>query len=326
VAQAWREAGSQSNDKGAARKVLVVCATHEEIANVTDAIRAERKRAGELGESSRVERLVPQSYTTAQKSQPQNFREGQVLAFHRATKDVNRNELLEVVRVERHKVVARNAAGGERELTSKQAKCFEVYERRVIEVAPNEKLMLTANRRESGFRGTNGEMVTVAGVDERGRIQLVDGRRLPANYQHFDYGYAVTAHRSQGKSVDAVVISGDAMKKELFYVAASRGRESVRVITSDKELLRLSVTRSGQRQSASELVRKIGRDQVRRTRLGVQREVKRGPAAARNMARRAAWREQGRFIEAPIPQQEIRRETPARDHGVERGRDYGFSR
>ena len=227
--------------------------------------------------------------------------------------------------MERHKVVARNAAGVERELTSKQAKCFEVYERRTIEVAPNEKLVLTGNRRESGFRGTNGEMVTVAGVDERGRIQLVDGRRLPANYQHFDYGYAVTAHRSQGKSVDAVVISGDAMKKELFYVAASRGRETVRVITSDKELLRLSVARSGQRQSASELVRKIGRDQVRRTRLGVQREVKRGPAAARNMARRAAWREQERFIEAPIPQ-EIRRETLARDHGVERGRDYGFSR
>jgi hypothetical protein len=31
------------------------------------------------------------------------------------------------------------------------------------------------------------------------------------NYKHFDHGYAVTAHRSQGKSVDAVVISGDAM-------------------------------------------------------------------------------------------------------------------
>jgi hypothetical protein len=28
-------------------------------------------------------------------------------------------------------------------------------------------------------------MATVAGVDDRGRIQLVDGRTLPANYQHF---------------------------------------------------------------------------------------------------------------------------------------------
>ena len=46
------------------------------------------------------------------------------------------------------------------------------------------------------------------------------------------------------------------MQKELFYVAASRGRRSVQVITSDKELLRESVARSTARQSASELARK----------------------------------------------------------------------
>jgi hypothetical protein len=163
-------------------------------------------------------------------------------------------------------------------------------------------------------------------VDERGRIQLVDGRTLPANYQHFDYGYAVTAHRSQGKSVDAVVISGDAMKKELFYVAASRGRESVTVITSDKELLRHSVARSGERQSASELVRKIGRDQSRRRHLTLHRGVNRGPNVAREMARQVASREQERLMKAPMQEQEIKPETPTRDRGVEREPGYDFSR
>jgi conjugative relaxase-like TrwC/TraI family protein len=324
VAEAWREAGSGWNSKGERPNVLVVCATHEEIASVTEAIRAERLQAGELGENTRVERLVPQNYTAAQKAEPRSFREGQVLAFHRATKEVSRNELLEVVRVERHKVVVRNAAGVEHGLTGKQAKCFEVYERRCIDVAPHEKLMLTANRRESGFRGTNGEMVTVAGVDDRGRIQLVDGRTIPADYQHFDYGYAVTAHRSQGKSVDAVVISGDAMKKELFYVAASRGRERVAVITSDKELLRQSVARSGERQSASELVRKIGQD--RPPRQCFKRAANRGRVTARDMARQAAALEQERFSQSPIEQQETRREIPARGHHVERRRDYGVGR
>ena len=50
---------------------------------------------------------------------------------------------------------------------------------------------------------------------------------------------------------------GDGMQRELFYVAASRGRETVQVITSDKELLRDSVARSAARQSASELARKV---------------------------------------------------------------------
>jgi len=40
-----------------------------------------------------------------------------------------------------------------------------------------------------------------------------------------------------------VIISGDGMTKELFYVAASRGRQSVTVITNDKERLRETVAR-----------------------------------------------------------------------------------
>src|SRR5438128_8927860 len=82
--------------------------------------------------------------------------------------------------------------------------------------------------------------------------------QLPSNFKQFAHGYAVTAHRSQGKSVDAVIISGDGMQRELFYVAASRGRERVLVITSDKQRLRESVARSTARQSASELARKVG--------------------------------------------------------------------
>ena len=63
--------------RGELRNQLVVCTTHEEIGKVTEAIRAERKRAGQLGESTRVERLVPQNYTTTQKSAARKFREGQ---------------------------------------------------------------------------------------------------------------------------------------------------------------------------------------------------------------------------------------------------------
>ena len=322
VAEAWREACSQPNPKGESRNVLVVCATHEEIGNVTEAIRAERKRTGELGTSIRIQRYVPQNYTTAQKSDSRSFHQGQMLVFHRATKDVGRNETLEVVRVEKHKIVARNEAGAERELTIKQAKCFEVYARQAVEIAPQDKLLLTANRREIGFRATNGETVTVSRVDEHGRIQLEDGRTLPANYKHFDHGYAVTAHRSQGKSVDAVVISGDTMKKELFYVAASRGRESITVVTSDKQLLRQSAGRSGERQSASELVRKIGRNQPKAKRMGLHR----GTSAAREVARQAARLEREPMMKTPGQQQEVKSESPARDRGLERGYGYGFSR
>ncbi len=258
-------------------------------------------------------------WTTAQKSDDRNFHEGQILEFHRAAKNAAKNETLRVVGIRANKIVARNAKGEEREFNCKQAKCFDVYERRDIEVAPNDRLLLTANRREAELRVTNGELVTVSGVDGQGRIQLQDGRVLPEAYRHFDHGYAVTAHRSQGKSVDAVVISGDAMKKELFYVAASRGRESVTVVTSDRELLRESVARSGARQSASELARKVKRRTFQRGEL-------RGLSAARRLAHDAAVRSE-RLEQRVVPTRELNhevtRKVPAREYQTERRLERG---
>lgn len=153
-------------------------------------------------------------------------------------------------------------------------------EARPIEVSPGDRLRLTANRCAPGLRITNGELVTVSAVDSVGRIQLDDGRELPPNYHSFAHGYAVTAHRSQGKTVESVIISGDGMQKELFYVAASRGRRSVTVITSDRERLHETVARSMARRSATELLRGKGAHSHRGT--------PRGLAMARDMVRRAA--------------------------------------
>jgi hypothetical protein len=149
--------------------------------------------------------------------------------------------------------------------------------------------------------------LTVSGVDPEGRISLEDGRVLPAGFRHFTHGYAVTAHRSQGQSVDAVIISGDGMRKELFYVAASRGRQSVQVITSDKESLRESVARSSARKSASELARKAGNV--------LMRSAHRGIIAARQLAMRLSMRET-ELAPAEIYQHEFRKEQ-------RRERDFG---
>jgi ATP-dependent exoDNAse (exonuclease V) alpha subunit len=90
-------------------------------------------------------------------------------------------------------------------------------------------------------------------------VHLEDGRTLPANYREFDYGYAVTAHRSQGKTVDAVIVSADSMRQELFYVGASRGRNEIAIVTSDRDQLRESLGISSARPSAIELAREQAR-------------------------------------------------------------------
>jgi hypothetical protein len=142
-------------------------------------------RAGQLAESSQLTRDVPLNWTTAQKGDSRNFSSGQVLGFHRAVKGIAKNETLVGVRVADNNVVVRNAVGEERTLTAKQAQSFDVYERRSIQVASGNRLLLTANRRDKGFRATNGEIVTVAKVAPAGCICLEDGRTLPAGFRHF---------------------------------------------------------------------------------------------------------------------------------------------
>jgi ATP-dependent exoDNAse (exonuclease V) alpha subunit len=272
VQKAYSEANMELNPKGQSPNVLVVAATHDEIEQITRAIRAERARSGKLGRSVEVERHVSLNWTTAQKQASRNFQSGHVLKFHRAVKGVNKNETLEVVGRKGKAVIARNSQGEERWFTAKQAKAFDVYQRSKVEVAPHDKLLLMENRRAQAFNAVNGELVTVSAVDLKQRIHLQDGRVLPENYKQFTHGYAITAHRSQGKSVDHVIISADGMRRQAFYVAASRGRHGLTVVTTDKERLSESVARSDHRQSAHELMlQKGGTDAARK--LFTQRDA-----------------------------------------------------
>ncbi|WP_150463014.1 MobF family relaxase [Nesterenkonia ebinurensis] len=84
----------------------------------------------------------------------------------------------------------------------------------------------------------NGQRWTVTDVREDGSVTIRrHGRRfgggivLPAAYvsEHLDLGYAVTAHRAQGVTVDtAHVLVEPTTTRENFYVAMTRGREANR--------------------------------------------------------------------------------------------------
>ena len=66
--------------------------------------------------------------------------------------------------------------------------------------------------------------LTVQGDDDKERV------RLPAEYvrEHVELGYATTAHRAQGRTVDTAhaLVSSSAMTRESLYVAMTPGRHS----------------------------------------------------------------------------------------------------
>ena len=152
------------------RNSLVVCATHDEIDRVTEAIRdrpeeGRRTRAKHHPQASRfawldssAEDLITGTFGLA--------RSWNFTARSRASRNTNRRK--SCARTTTGLWCAR-LRGCERTLTGKQAKSFDVMEAKPIDVAPGDRLLLTANRREEGLRTTNGELVTVTGVDSAGR-------------------------------------------------------------------------------------------------------------------------------------------------------------
>ena len=299
VAKAFSEAEALGQDS------LMVCATHEEIDRVTHAIRMSQ---GKAGKGVQIGKDVSLNWTAAQKSDMANYQPGQLLVFHRAVKGIRKNETLEVVNADGQSVTARNAIRPTFTVTARQAKSFDVCERQALEITPGDKLLLTANRRESRFPGHQWRNRDRASRSiPQSAVHLTDGRILPPDFKQFTHGYAVTAHRSQGKSVDSVIISADGMPKELFYVAASRGRQNVLIITSDKQTLSESVCRSNARQSASEL--------ARGERPGLYQGLHRGFQAACNLVRWAAQyaRHWGNSIAEPakLPEPMLPDHSPA---------------
>jgi hypothetical protein len=243
------------NVKGEARSVLVVAATHDEINGITHAIRQDLKRSGELASGETFQKHTALNWTEAQKKNTKNYQPGQILEFHKAVKSVAKHEALEVVSADANGITARKVDGQTIRVTARQARAFAVFEKQDIEISAGDKLLLQANWRDKTFKATNGELVTVASMDE-GRIRLQDGRQLPTEYRQFTLGYAVTAHRSQGKTVDFEIIAAERMAQDLFYVSATRAREGLTVITSDSIGLQESIGVSGDRQSATELARR----------------------------------------------------------------------
>lgn len=300
--EAFLDAKKQPNVKGDERTVIVVSATHADVDRYTEAIRSHLKSAGKLVNGQTLECFEPLHWTTAQRKDFQRYQAGHVLIFHKAVMNAGKNEAFTVVRTEGSKIICANRNGKETSFTGKQAGAFNVFSRQSVEIAPGDQILLLANSKQRGCKLTNGDVAVVKEIDDKGRVHLVDGRVLPASYRQFKHGYAMTAHRSQARTADAVIVSADRMNGDLFYVAASRGREMVCILTSDLTQLRESVSCDGDRLSAIELMqaserkRKKQRDQSRKVANDYQQKLLTRRKRERDNARVPSLALQSHFV------------------------------
>lgn len=239
---------------------LVVSPTHREGAQVTEAIRQARREAGQLG----PERFFPHfhnlQWTEAERSLPENYREGLLVQFNQNAKGFGRGELFRVLgRRESNIIEVRGEKGNTRLLDLKLAGRFTVYEERQIALAKGDLVKITRNGDSANAkRLNNGNVFSIKELTKRGEIVLSNGARLNVNHGHLTHGYCQTSHSSQSKSVKDVLVAQSsnsmlAASREQFYVSASRGKQTIRIYTDNRRELQAAVGNSSGRMAGVEL-------------------------------------------------------------------------
>jgi ATP-dependent exoDNAse (exonuclease V) alpha subunit len=101
------------------------------------------------------------------------------------------------------------------------------------------------------------------------RVRLDSGKRIefsPDKQRHFDHGYALTSHSSQGLTADRVLVHVDTaqahrdlINARMAYVSVSRARCDAHIYTND----------------AANLATELGRDVSKRSAIERQKETRR---------------------------------------------------
>lgn len=246
------------------KTALVVAPTHAECDEVTDGIRRELKERKLIEKEVPWKILKDLSWTEAQKEDWTRYQKGQVVQFNRHVKGFALGERVEVIGARDGTVRVRSGPSYDAKikmLPLAEVEKFNVYEKEEMEICEGELLRITTNSRTvGGHRVSNGNQYKVDHVDHQGRLVLENGWILDKDFAHLEYGYTITSHAAQSKTVDRVFVaqtvklSYHASDLNQVYVSISRGREGLKFYTDSISVLQELVSEVRDRPMAMEIL------------------------------------------------------------------------
>ncbi len=249
---------------GNGKDALVICPTHAQGAEITKHIRNAMKETGLLGQKEiAVLQLVKTNLTEAEKADDRNFKDGQIVKFTQHVKGFKRGSVWTVSKTESGAVMLVNANGETKAAPLDKPDRYEVYTPQQISLSKGDKVLINANSFDrNGKRLENGDMLEVTAVKSNSLIMLRNSNgsmtyQVNQDFGHIAHAHCITSYASQGKTVKDVFIyqpagTFPATDAKQFYVSVSRGKESVKVYTDDKEELLEYAQELGDRISAIE--------------------------------------------------------------------------
>jgi conjugative relaxase-like TrwC/TraI family protein len=222
--------------------VILVSPTWSEIDALTEEIRVRRREKGELICEQIRYTFRSLKWTAAQKRKASNYQSGNILSLHTqiTASGINTGTSLEVVTVSLEKIHVRDSNGVIHHLDPvRSSTSWDVAEKRSLKFAVGDLVLIQQNLKSA--RLVNGEVLRIKAIDTNGTITASDKageiRIIPSTFGAFTYGYAITSHKSQGRTANHVVVCAARLDAKSTYVAFSRGRKSAACFTTEKEAL-----------------------------------------------------------------------------------------
>jgi conjugative relaxase-like TrwC/TraI family protein len=249
------------------QNTLIVSPDNASRRAINQAVRQELRTLGVVDPTDHSLRvLAPRNdMTGADREWAARYQTGDVLHYVRGSKEhgIEARSYAQVVTTNPadNLVTVRQSDG--RQVTYDPSRLHGIAAYREIEreFSTGDKIQFTAPSRD--FKVANRDLGTIQHIGDDGKISVrMDGSkdrivRFDANeMRHFDHGYAVTSHSSQGLTSERVLINMDTevhpelINNRFAYVSVSRASHDAQIYTNDAAILAAGLNRDVSKTSA----------------------------------------------------------------------------
>jgi ATP-dependent exoDNAse (exonuclease V) alpha subunit len=234
---------------------------------INQAVRQELQTLGTLDKEDHSMRvLTPRSdMTGADRAWAARYQAGDVLHYIRGSEalGIEGGSYAQVVTTDpkENLVTVQKPNGEQVSYEPSRLRGISAYREIEREFAIGDRLQFTAPNKDLGV--TNRDLGTIQQIGEAGKITVrMDGDKEkavtfdPTVMRHFDHGYAVTSHSSQGLTSDRVLVNMDTnvhpelISTRFAYVSVSRASQDAQIYTNDAATLAESLSRDVSKASA----------------------------------------------------------------------------
>ncbi|MDE1162004.1 MAG: MobF family relaxase [Acidobacteriaceae bacterium] len=248
---------------------IVISPDNASRVELNQAIRSElRERGGLHGAETEFKVLAARSELNSEdRKWAAQYQAGDVLQYTRGSKELGIAPLgyatVRAIDEQANRLTVERQDGQQVSYDPKRLRGITAYRETPRRFANGDRLQFTTNDRELGI--SNRQLGTVEKATPMEMRVRLDGEKQrtvsfrPEQMRHFDHGYAVTSHSSQGLTADRVLINVDVsahrdlVNQRFAYVAVSRAAFDVRLYTDDSTRLAKDLGRDVSKTAAIEL-------------------------------------------------------------------------